>query len=97
MIKKVLKFLPPVNLVLLKTLCEFLHKVMQNQEVNKMTSSNLAIVFAPNLLRPPQQDDLKAMFGDSKHANALMKTLIEQYTEIFEQVRNGTITSLFFC
>lgn len=37
---------------LLKYLCRFLVHVASREEVNKMTPQNLAIVFAPNLLRP---------------------------------------------
>lgn len=42
--------LPEENYELFKYLVEFLVKVMERQDFNKMTSSNLAIVFAPNLV-----------------------------------------------
>ena len=35
---------------------EHLHKVQQEQGVNKMTPSNLSIVFWPTLMRPPLMD-----------------------------------------
>lgn len=42
--------LPVENYELLKYLTEFLVKVMECKDLNKMTSSNLAIVFGPNLV-----------------------------------------------
>lgn len=32
-------------------MCVFLFQVMDRSDLNKMTSSNLAVVFGPNLLR----------------------------------------------
>ncbi|KAK6466562.1 breakpoint cluster region protein [Huso huso] len=37
------------------TLCPSPSRVSQNQEVNKMTTQNLATVFGPSLLRPPEE------------------------------------------
>jgi hypothetical protein len=82
-IKKVLKFLPKKNMQLLKMLCKFLHTVTQYSHVNRMVSANLAIVFAPNLLRP-RGSDLSLIMSDSPHANGLMTTLIDQYEYVFE-------------
>ncbi|XP_055384217.1 rho GTPase-activating protein 68F [Condylostylus longicornis] len=42
--------LPVANYELFKYLIEFLVKVMECKDLNKMTSSNLAIVFGPNLV-----------------------------------------------
>lgn len=42
--------LPEENYELFKYLVEFLVKVMDCEDLNKMTSSNLAIVFGPNLI-----------------------------------------------
>lgn len=42
--------LPVENYELFKYLVEFLVKVMECEDLNKMTSSNLAIVFGPNLI-----------------------------------------------
>jgi len=42
--------LPVENYELFKYLIEFLVKIMDRKDFNKMTSSNLAIVFAPNII-----------------------------------------------
>ncbi|KAF0980681.1 hypothetical protein FDP41_013164 [Naegleria fowleri] len=82
-IKKVVKFLPPNYYTTLKMLCEFLHLVSQNSKVNKMTADNLAIVFAPNILRERGELDVMDLMRHSKWINHLTKTLIENTDYIF--------------
>ncbi|CAH0382781.1 unnamed protein product [Bemisia tabaci] len=47
----ILEKLPEDNYQVLKYLVQFLAKVMDRCDLNKMTSSNLAVVFGPNLVR----------------------------------------------
>ncbi|XP_026474936.1 rho GTPase-activating protein 1-like [Ctenocephalides felis] len=47
----ILEKLPMENLKLLGFIAKFLWKVMDRCDLNKMTSSNLAVVFGPNLVR----------------------------------------------
>ncbi|CAG9558476.1 unnamed protein product [Danaus chrysippus] len=49
----ILERLPLENYKLLKYIFQFLWKVQDRSCVNKMTSSNLAVVFGPNLCRAP--------------------------------------------
>ncbi|CAF4749295.1 unnamed protein product [Pieris macdunnoughi] len=49
----VLEKLPVDNYKILKYIMQFLWKVQDRSCLNKMTSSNLAVVFGPNLLWPP--------------------------------------------
>ncbi|XP_061716512.1 rho GTPase-activating protein 1-like [Cydia pomonella] len=49
----ILEWLPPDNYKLLKYIIQFLWKVQDRSCLNKMTSSNLAVVFGPNLAWPP--------------------------------------------
>lgn len=55
-IHELLLSLPRPNLKTLKYMVEHLHRVQKEQEVNKMTPSNLSIVFWPTLMRPPLMD-----------------------------------------
>ncbi|XP_069935784.1 rho GTPase-activating protein 1 isoform X4 [Cherax quadricarinatus] len=48
----ILEKLPEDNYLVLKFLTNFLAKVMDRSDLNKMTASNLAVVFGPNLVRP---------------------------------------------
>lgn len=55
-LQSILQQMPVPNLNTLRYLMLHLHKVQELQEINKMTSSNLAIVFWPTLMRPPLTD-----------------------------------------
>ncbi|KAF0974381.1 hypothetical protein FDP41_006413 [Naegleria fowleri] len=93
MIQKVIKFLPPTNFKIMKNLCLFLKRVAANSAVNKMSPSNLAIVFAPNLLKSDLPQNHMEILQDSKYSNSLMTTLIESAELIFMQDEDGTTTS----
>ncbi|XP_015792370.1 rho GTPase-activating protein 8 [Tetranychus urticae] len=66
----ILQRLPEDNYKLLKFLVEFLVKVMDRSNLNKMTASNLAIVFGPNLL-----------WSINKQASLTSITNINHFTE----------------
>lgn len=53
---EVLYKLPPANLENLRFLIKFLAVLTKNQDVNKMTPQNIAIVIAPNLIWSPPED-----------------------------------------
>lgn len=53
---EVLYKLPPANLENLRFLIKFLAVLTKNQDINKMTPQNIAIVIAPNLIWSPQED-----------------------------------------
>jgi len=59
-----------------------LNKVALNQQINKMTASNLAIVFAPTLYRP-RNETIEVVIGDSGQANLLIETFIKEYESLF--------------
>ncbi|XP_049274605.1 rho GTPase-activating protein 1 isoform X3 [Rhipicephalus sanguineus] len=65
-----LERLPEDNYELLKYIVEFLAKVIDRSDLNKMTASNLAIVFGPNLLWSRQEQ-----------ASLISITHINQFTE----------------
>ncbi|XP_019889755.1 rho GTPase-activating protein 44 isoform X2 [Ooceraea biroi] len=53
---EVLHKLPPANLENLRFLIKFLAVLTKNQDINKMTPQNIAIVIAPNLIWSPPED-----------------------------------------
>ncbi|CAG2100445.1 unnamed protein product, partial [Medioppia subpectinata] len=78
--------LPPDNHQLLAFIVEFLGHVMDRSDLNKMTASNLAIVFGPNLL-----------WSDAREASLTSITSINHFVEfllrnkhIFENA-HGTV------
>jgi len=67
---------------LLGIMCQFLNKVTIYQEQNKMTAGNLAIVFAPTILRP-KDDSAEVVIGDAIFCYGLMESLIDAYQYFF--------------
>ena len=59
-----------------------LHRVYQNREVNKMTHTNLGVVFGPTAMRPKVEDPMK-MASESGLCNKVLSTMVEEYPTIF--------------
>jgi len=79
--KVVYSKLPSRNLALLKYLVDFLATVIDSSCLNKMTSSNLAVVFAPNLIRSEDQPNLStlaAINGFTEHMLSHRQTVFDQ-------------------
>lgn len=54
--------LPCDSYCVLKALCNFLRKVSNKTDINKMSPQNLARVFGPNIIRHPQMEDNPEVF-----------------------------------
>jgi hypothetical protein len=93
-LRQVLSFLPRANLMVVRYLVAFLAKVSAKSSVNMMTPSNLAIVFAPNLLRPPLsgEQEIAAMMEDTPFSNELLQTLISNFDTLFEGVESEKLS-----
>lgn len=82
-IRKVLTMLPMSHRIILKYLVSFLCRVSQSQDINKMTPANIAIVFAPNLLKP-EDDDIVTQITDTPYSNKLMELFVQHSDSIFK-------------
>ena len=80
--------LPLSHRIVLKYLARFLHRVSLEANTNKMTPANIAIVFAPNLLKPPG-DDLLMQMRDTEFSNHLMILFISEFDSIFVVSRDA--------
>ncbi|KYR00663.1 pleckstrin (PH) domain-containing protein [Tieghemostelium lacteum] len=69
--------LPKVNRDLVLYLMSFLNRISTKSTVNKMTSVNLATVFAPNILRP-QKESLNQIMEDSNFVTSIIKVIIDE-------------------
>lgn len=65
----------------LKYLIEFLTSVCKHSEVNKMTESNIAIVFGPTLLRP-EEESLESSLN-SPLVNQTIHRFLDHFSELF--------------
>jgi len=80
---EILCTMPPPNVKTLRYLLTHLHNVQEHQEINKMSASNLAIVFWPTLMRPPLLD----LADPSKQLGwQLAMTLIIEHPDFVPQV-----------
>jgi len=82
-LKELVQLLPKDNFALLDALCEFLMEVSTYSNENKMTPDNLAIVFAPNLVRP-RVETPSSMITDMPASIAVISQLIQHHPAIFK-------------
>lgn len=76
----ILQKLPDDNYTLLKYIFKFLCQIIDRKDLNKMTSSNLAIVFGPNLL---WSKDKCATLASISAINYFTEFLLDHYKLIF--------------
>lgn len=76
----ILERLPVDNYQLLKYLVCFLSKVMDRSDLNKMTSSNLSVVFGPNLIWSPNRQLSLSSIGP---INMFIDFILTHWDQIF--------------
>jgi len=79
-IKQGLNLLPPCNKEIARRLFAFFKLITENTETTKMNAKNVAIVFAPSLIRP-EVETLETMM--SEDTKLLLEILIEKYDDFF--------------
>ncbi|KAM9965981.1 hypothetical protein ACTFIR_006165 [Dictyostelium discoideum] len=85
MIKSIIQKIVPHHLVVLEYLFAFLARVAKSSiNGNNMDSSNLAIIFAPTLLKSKSETPEK-LIADSPRSTSIIKIIIDNYSEIFEK------------
>ncbi|XP_062487061.1 GEM-interacting protein [Pezoporus occidentalis] len=82
--KEVLSKLPGSNYNTLRHLMAHLYRVAENYKENKMSPSNLGIVFGPTLVRAGTRSDASvSCLLDSGYRAQLVEFLIENYERVF--------------
>ncbi|XP_008065527.1 SH3 domain-binding protein 1 [Carlito syrichta] len=98
-LQEVCSRLPPENLSNLRYLLKFLARLAEEQEVNKMTPSNIAIVLGPNLLWPPEKEgdqaQLDAASVSSIQVVGVVEVLIQNADTLFPGDINFNVSGLF--
>ncbi|XP_028934406.1 SH3 domain-binding protein 1 [Ornithorhynchus anatinus] len=98
-LKEVCARLPKENCTNLRYLIRFLAKLAKEQEVNKMTPSNIAIVLGPNLLWPPvtegDQAQLDAASVSSIQVVGVVEALIQNADTLFPGEIDFNVSGLF--
>ncbi|XP_067872378.1 rho GTPase-activating protein 45-like isoform X2 [Heterodontus francisci] len=85
-LKELLKDLPPANKATLQHIIRHLSRISELEQHNKMSPSNLGIVFGPTLMRPRPTEATVSLSSlvDYPHQARIVETLIIFYTDIFE-------------
>ncbi|MGH0156104.1 UNVERIFIED_CONTAM: hypothetical protein FKN15_060794 [Acipenser sinensis] len=93
---ELLKQLPAPNIATLQYITRHLRKISEVEVDNKMSSSNLGIVFGPTLMRPRPTGATVSLSSlvDYPHQARIIETLIVFYETIFEP---GTSSSSRTC
>ncbi|XP_041446466.1 rho GTPase-activating protein 29 isoform X2 [Xenopus laevis] len=88
-IRDLLKQLPTPNYNTLQYLIGHLHRVTEDVEENKMSASNLGIIFGPTLIRPRQTDAAISLSSlvDYPYQARIVELLITYYDRIFDVSR----------
>jgi len=81
-IKVILKKLPRTNYLTLNSLMGLLSLLKDASEVTKMTANNLAICWAPNILRP-QEETLSTALAETNIVNNIISLLITEFNLFF--------------
>lgn len=86
-IKKILTYLPKGNYNLLAHLCLLLKEVSSLSDENKMTAENIGVIFAPNLLRHPNpnQLDIQSLMMEGRNSATLMTLLVWDAQYFFKE------------
>ncbi|XP_074549796.1 rho GTPase-activating protein 29 isoform X1 [Halichoeres trimaculatus] len=85
-IRDLLRQLPSAHYKTLQFLIEHLHRVTERSEENKMTASNLGIIFGPTLIKPRQADAEVSLSSlvDYPYQALIIELLIRHYQMIFD-------------
>jgi 23S rRNA A2030 N6-methylase RlmJ len=75
--------LPRANFLVIKELVLLMTEVAAESERNKMTTSNLAIVFAPNMIKS-RNEELRTIMQDTPFINSFLRKVIENYNAVFD-------------
>uniref|UniRef100_A0A8D2CSC0 SH3 domain-binding protein 1 n=1 Tax=Sciurus vulgaris TaxID=55149 RepID=A0A8D2CSC0_SCIVU len=91
--------LPRENLSNLRYLMKFLARLAKEQEVNKMTPGNIAIVLGPNLLWPPEKEGDQAQLDAASVCSiqvvGVVEALIQNADTLFPGDINFNVSGLF--
>ncbi|XP_067368171.1 rho GTPase-activating protein 45 isoform X2 [Channa argus] len=85
-LKELLNELPKANLATLRYIIRHLRKIAELEEDNKMSPSNLGIVFGPSLMRPRPTGATISLSSlvDYPHQARIVEALIVFYSSIFQ-------------
>jgi hypothetical protein len=83
-VRKILSFIPRINLRALEQVLLLLYDVQSYEEKNRMSCANLAIVFAPNIFKIPISS--VESLNDSAKCTRLLNWMIINTPSLFQSI-----------
>uniref|UniRef100_A0A669CIF3 Rho GTPase-activating protein 29 n=1 Tax=Oreochromis niloticus TaxID=8128 RepID=A0A669CIF3_ORENI len=85
-IRDLFRQLPPANYRTLRYLIAHLHRVSEQAEENKMTASNLGIIFGPTLVKPQHTDAEVSLSSlvDYPYQALMVEQLVKHFQTVFD-------------
>ncbi|KAJ7993105.1 hypothetical protein DPEC_G00268970 [Dallia pectoralis] len=91
-LRELLNELPKANIATLRYIIRHLRRIAELEQENKMSPSNLGIVFGPSLMRPRPTGATVSLSSlvDYPHQARIIETLVIFYTPIFQSKSSST-------
>uniref|UniRef100_A0A8C7DID5 Rho GTPase activating protein 45 n=1 Tax=Oncorhynchus kisutch TaxID=8019 RepID=A0A8C7DID5_ONCKI len=91
-LRELVKELPKANVATLRYIVRHLRRIAELEQDNKMSPSNLGIVFGPSLIRPRPTGATVSLSSlvDYPHQARIIETLVVFYTAIFQSKSSST-------
>ncbi|KYQ96710.1 RhoGAP domain-containing protein [Tieghemostelium lacteum] len=83
-LKQLLKQIPLPNQTLIQELSKFLIKVTEYSSKNMMHSYNLGLMFGPNVMRPPEDNEFNTMSSMLDSQSQIWTLILENYNTIYQ-------------
>ncbi|KAJ3147571.1 hypothetical protein HDU86_007969 [Geranomyces michiganensis] len=77
-----LMLLPPAHLLVLEAVLDLMQDVLAHENVNQMTSHNLARIISPNILRPKETSGKKQGLEEYERGSYVMEYLIDNWDHL---------------
>jgi len=84
-LKNIIKKLPHTNYLIMTSLVSLLSRICSESET-KMSANNLAICWAPNILRPHEESTSAVLLIETNSVNMIITILIRHFKELFEEL-----------
>jgi len=88
-LKNVIKKLPHTNYLIMTSLVGLLSRICSESEMTKMSANNLAICWAPNILKPKEESSSAVLLMETNSVNMIVTLLIIHYKDFFEELGNS--------
>lgn len=92
-VKEFIKQLPPANAALTRIVFTLLYHTQQQCNLNKMTASNLGIIFGMNVFKS-RSSNLLTLAQNHQYMAQMVEILIDKYAQVFGETPSGLASNI---